>query len=190
MSNFIHRAYLSDTSVCDELIRLFTRSDRKTPGCAASTTDSHRVDKSIKASTDLSFCSVDIDDHSALKNYFVLLQEVCDQYIELYPTCNRYAPWNTDNFNIQHYAPGEGFHAWHCERGSAEHSVSRRHLVWMTYLNDVQDAGGTEFLNQKEVVQPRKGLTLIWPVDWTYTHRGIPSPTEHKYIITGWYDYV
>jgi hypothetical protein len=60
----------------------------------------------------------------------------------------------------------------------------------MTYLNDVHDAGGTEFFHQKLTVLPRKGLTLIWPADWTHTHRGIVSPTEEKYVITGWFDFV
>ena len=56
----------------------------------------------------------------------------------------------------------------------------------MTYLNDVTDAGGTEFCHQNLIVQPKKGLTLIWPADWTFTHRGVPSPTQEKIITTGW----
>ena len=55
---------------------------------------------------------------------------------------------------------------------------ANRHLVFMTYLNDVFDEGGTEFFYQKIKAQPRKGLTLIWPVDWTHLHRGIVSPSE------------
>jgi hypothetical protein len=57
-------------------------------------------------------------------------------------------------------------------------------------LNDVHDAGETEFLLQKVKAKPTKGLSLIWPSDWTHTHRGIVSPTEEKYIITGWFDFV
>jgi hypothetical protein len=60
----------------------------------------------------------------------------------------------------------------------------------MTYLNDITDEGETEFFHQQIKIQPRKGLTLIWPADWTYTHRGITSPTQDKYIITGWFNYV
>jgi hypothetical protein len=60
----------------------------------------------------------------------------------------------------------------------------------MTYLNDVEDGGGTEFLNQKLVVHAKKGKTLIWPADWTHTHRGVVSPTQEKYIITGWLNYM
>jgi hypothetical protein len=59
----------------------------------------------------------------------------------------------------------------------------------MTYLNDVHDGGETEFLHQKVIVPARKGLTLIWPADWTHVHRGIVSPTEEKYIIGGWFNF-
>jgi hypothetical protein len=88
---------------------------------------------------------------------------------------------------IQHYKPNEGFYVWHTERTGAER-VASRHLVFMTYLNDV-DNGGTEFHHQKLITQAEKGLTLIWPADWTFTHRGVISPDQHKYIITGWLDY-
>jgi len=27
---------------------------------------------------------------------------------------------------------------------------------------------------------------LIWPADWTHTHRGIVAPNEEKIIATGW----
>jgi len=185
MADSIHSAYLSDVSVCDELIQLFTVSDNKTPGLTTA-----GVDRNIKASTEISFHAKEIDYVPALKKYFLMLQEVCNQYIHLYPASNSNAPWRAENFNIQHYAPGEGYYAWNCERGGAQHVFNRRRLAWMTYLNDVNDAGGTEFLHQKQTIQPHKGLTMIWPVDWTHTHRGVPSPTENKYIITGWYEYV
>jgi hypothetical protein len=56
----------------------------------------------------------------------------------------------------------------------------------MTYLNDVDDGGETFFYYQDLKIKPKKGLTLIWPVDWTHTHCGIVSPTQTKYIVTGW----
>jgi hypothetical protein len=67
--------------------------------------------------------------------------------------------------------------------------MKSRHLVFMTYLNDVTDGGETEFFYQKLKVKPEKGLTLIWGADWTFTHRGITSPTQTKYIVTGWFNY-
>jgi hypothetical protein len=59
----------------------------------------------------------------------------------------------------------------------------------MTYLNDVTDDGETEFYYQQVKFQPKKGLTVIWPADWTHTHRGIASMTQDKYIVTGWYNF-
>ena len=55
----------------------------------------------------------------------------------------------------------------------------------MTYLNTVPD-GGTEFVYQNKVIQAVKSKTLIWPADWTHTHRSQISSTTEKYIITGW----
>lgn len=91
--------------------------------------------------------------------------------------------------NIQHYPPGGGYKAWHFENGSvpAGSLQESRQFVFMTYLNDVTEGGGTEFFyfpesNQKAV----KGKTLIWPASWPWTHRGEVSETQEKYIITGW----
>ena len=70
------------------------------------------------------------------------------------------------------------------ERALAEYPYALRHLVFMTYLNDCD--AGTEFLFQDIKIQPKKGLTLIWPSDWTFTHRGIVSTTQEKFIATGW----
>ena len=47
-----------------------------------------------------------------------------------------------------------------------------------------------EFCRKNIKIKPEKGLTLIWPADWTHTHRGIASPTQEKFIITGWFNYV
>jgi hypothetical protein len=60
----------------------------------------------------------------------------------------------------------------------------------MTYLNDVTDGGGTEFFHQNITTTAVKGKTLIWPSDWTFTHRGQVSPTQDKYIITGWFSFM
>ena len=38
----------------------------------------------------------------------------------------------------------------------------------------------------KVETEGKKGLTLIWPADWTHTHRGVISQTKEKTIITGW----
>ena len=60
----------------------------------------------------------------------------------------------------------------------------------MLYLNTVKDKGGTEFPYQQKIFSAIKGDLLIWPSDFTHPHRGIVSPTEEKYIATGWFEIV
>tara|TARA_E500000305_G_scaffold109893_1_gene116123 strand:- start:1327 stop:2166 length:840 start_codon:yes stop_codon:yes gene_type:complete len=99
-------------------------------------------------------------------------------------------PWKVGTtMNIQKYEPGEGFFSWHCERTIPMRETVDRALVFMTYLNDVPN-GGTKFFHQNIVTPARKGLTLVWPVDWTHVHTGQISETSEKYIITGWVHYI
>jgi len=92
-------------------------------------------------------------------------------------------------FNIQRYYPGEGYHTFHCERGANSKNL-RRVLVWMVYLNDLTDGGQTEFYYQNHKEMPEQGKIVIWPSDWTHIHRGITSPTQTKYILTGWFSHI
>lgn len=123
--------------------------------------------------------------------YFNELLKVFDCYREKWPACDKYSAFGPlERTVVQKYNPGQGFHGWHTERTSGSGLVSRRHLVFMTYLNDVTDGGETEWLYQNLKVKPEKGLTVIWPADWTFTHRGITSETQTKIIVTGWAHYV
>ena len=61
-------------------------------------------------------------------------------------------------------------------------------MAWMTFLNTIESGGETYFEYQQCKVKASKGLTLIWPADWTHFHKGCPAPDEEKMIITGWYD--
>ena len=59
-------------------------------------------------------------------------------------------------------------------------------LAYTIYLNDVEEAGETEFLFQKKRVKPKTGRIAIWPAGFPYVHRGNPPLKEEKYIITSW----
>ena len=58
----------------------------------------------------------------------------------------------------------------------------------MTYLNNVPN-GGTMFKYQKLISPAKKGLTLLWPPDFSHTHKGEISKTHEKYIATGWLNF-
>lgn len=185
---FIGAWYLEDFSVCDDLVRLYQSSPHKTIG---STTNRYgeAIVNSDKESLELAFRADSAE--APFQEYVRQLQKVIEKYIAEFPWCNEYAAWTiVERVNLQFYPRGGGFGKFHTERMSATMPNAARHLVFMTYLNDVHDAGGTEFLHQRLTVSARKGLTLIWPADWTHTHRGVISATEEKYIITGWFNFV
>lgn len=177
--NFIKGWYLDDLSLCDTIVEYFENNNQKFAGQS-----SHGVDVSIKDSTDCHLL-----DSELLNAYVNHLIKISQEYIKIYPYANYYGHWGiNENINVQRYESGQAYYAWHTERGHAEYPQTTRHLVFMTYLNNVQDDGETEFLHQKLKVKPEKGLTLIWPADWTYTHRGVETSTT-KYITTGWFNY-
>lgn len=185
MNNFISEYDISDLSICDELIQFHTNSPNKTPGFViSSNSEKTAVEYSQKKSTD-----VLLPPGPLAVKYLDELYSFSEKYLKEYTYCA--GRWQVNEaMNIQHYKPNEGFLTWHAERnGNKEPGVSR-HLVFMTYLNDVTDGGETEFFYQKIKVSPKKGKTLIWPADWTHTHRGVTSHTQEKYIITGWFSYV
>lgn len=189
VGSFIGAWQLEDTGVCDELIDYFKTSSRQLEGLSYDVAGSQRVDKSYKESIDCPIFPIHHQD-AIVARYFGQLRMVVGKYIEKYKYASAYGNWGiTDVVNIQYYPPGGGFKEYHSERVNASHPATTRHLVFMTYLNDVIDQGGTEFFHQKIVSPARKGLTLIWPADWTHTHRGVVSPTQEKYIITGWFNY-
>ena len=46
-------------------------------------------------------------------------------------------------------------------------------------------------LNIKTITTPaEKGLTLIWPTDFSHTHKGQITKQHEKYILTGWLGYI
>jgi hypothetical protein len=179
VTDFILQSYI-DTNICDELIEYYHQSEDKFVGTLSS-----GVNLKKKVSTE-----VLVPEGELLKKYFNELQKVAELYVEKFIFSEYYETWTViENVKLQHYKPGEGFFVWHAERTTDALPVSARHLVFMTYLNDVVDGGETEFYYQKLKIKPKKGLTLIWPADWTHTHRGITSEKKDKYIITGWFSY-
>jgi hypothetical protein len=177
-NNFIMGWYADDTKFCDNLIRIFNSNESVVDGFVGSY---GYVDKNIKESRDLHFNSESLNN----LNYGNIVKTCTKLYFEKYDRAICTGVYPVEGFNVQHYNIGGGFKQWHDERQSADYPSVARHLVFMTYLNDVDD-GGTEFLHQNIKVKAEKGLTLVWPSDWTFTHKSEVSNTKEKWIATGW----
>ena len=184
--NFIHE-FQVDELICDGLIEYHKNNkDYKHAGVIVNNDGVHLVDKDVKDSIDVYFYNSCVN--PIINKYFdeliLNLNIYCDKY-----KLNTYETSFTNI--IQYYPPNGGFKKWHNERpnyGSKGHSIAARALVYTTYLNDISDKGETEFKHQKLKVKPVKGKSIIFPTDFTHTHRGIPSPTQEKWIATGWFE--
>ena len=153
-------------------------------------------DKAIKGSSgdryvkDSMEISIAADDFSQpWREYRKQLQGCLDNYFKEYPESDTMqdAFDINENYNLQWYAKGGGFKSWHHENGGDVMHI-HRHLVFMTYIDDVPDAG-THFKYQKITTPCMKGLTLIWPAGWTHVHKGQITEDHEKRIVTGWWNY-
>ena len=61
---------------------------------------------------------------------------------------------------------------------------SRRYMVFLWYLNDVQEGGETEFCDLGIKVQARTGRLLMFPPFWMFQHAGLAPVSNDKYIVS------
>ena len=190
MNNFIHEDYIADVNICDELIKWFHSNKKFHISGGVWGKEEPYIDPMVKKSTDLSFnLDKNMKKVKAVASYNHELAIILERYLAGYQFANKVEAFRiNESVNIQYYKPNEGYRQFHGERDGNKLTI-KRHLVFQTYLNTVEDGGETEFFYQQYKCKAVKGKTLIWPVDWTHTHRGIVSPTQDKYIITGWYSF-
>ena len=182
---FIGGGYMSE-EICDGVLDFWNENESlKLPGIVANKETEETEDVEVKKCTQLDV----IPNAQELILYNIHLQAILDDYKQKYKWVDFVNTYDIiENMTIQHYKPGEGFYKWHTENTGYSYNLNR-HLVFMTYLNDVEN-GGTEFYHFPDLkIQARKGLTLIWPAGWTHTHKGVISNVDEKYIITGWYSF-
>ena len=181
-TNFIGAWNIENDDLCKNIISFFqNNSNLHFQGVSAAgknLNSKKRTDISIKP--DL----LKEEKFSLLKEYINELHKCYLDYLEQWPFLKRMASkMDIGPFNIGEYLPGGHFGNEHSERTSI--NTLHRLFAFMTYLNKVEEGGTTYFDNYNLEIQPKKGLTLIWPAEWTHTHRGNKVIKGTKYMITG-----
>lgn len=97
--------------------------------------------------------------------------------------------YRSGNINLQKYQQNRGgYPHWHSEQfpQNGHNEALHRVVLYMFYLNDVDEGGETEFYYQKRKLKPTKGTLVIAPAGFTHSHRGNMPLSGDKYIATSW----
>ena len=181
--NFIGSWTIEPISICDDLISYFEKNlSRQKKGVL---TDGLNLEGKDSIDITIKPKEIILPGNEVFKLYFDQLFECYKNYVEEWTFLDKISErLEIGSFNLQRYKTGQHFKEIHTERTSLENL--HRIFAFMTYLNDVQEGGSTYFSHYDLEVKPRKGLTLIWPAEWTHAHRGNILKQGKKYIITGW----
>ena len=184
--HFIGSWNIRNDDLCKQIINFFEENKiQKQKG-----TIGNGVDETKKKTTDISISPNDLknDEFKCFKNYMDELYKCFIDYQHQWPFMkNMIKNLDIRSFNVQKYLKGDHFSAVHTERSNLQ--FSDRVFAWMTYLNNVEDGGATNFSHYGISVKPEIGKTLIWPAEWTHAHNGGIVNSGKKYIITGWMDF-
>ena len=180
---FIGSWVIETPSLCEDLIDYFeAHTERQASG---TTTGGTSLDN--KNRTDISIAPYELNEpgNEIFKTYIDSLFECYRDYLVQWPFFKEMSKnLEIGAFNFGRYEKGQHFQKMHSERTSL-HTLHRV-LAWMTYLNDVDQGGETYFSHYGISIKPKKGLTIIWPAEWTHAHRGNVLLGESKYMLTGW----
>ena len=181
--HFIGAWNLEDDDLCNEIINFFEENKNlQRDGVSGS-----GKNLEIKKTTDIVVNANDLKNEKfkCLNKYINNLFESFKDYQNQWPFLKSIVKEvHIGKFNIQKYSPGGHFAKVHTERSSI--SSSHRLFAWMTYLNNVEDGGTTNFSHYNIEIKPEIGKTLIWPAEWTHAHNGKILNNGVKYIVTGW----
>ena len=182
--NFIGSWNIENDKLCNEIIKFF-EENISMQRVGITTTG---YDPKLKKTTDMVIQPSDLKNkkYSLFNSYFNLLKDCFLDYRNQYPFLKHkfFNRTHIGNFNVQKYNSGDHFSHLHSERVSLD--SLHRLFAWMTYLNNVDDSGTTNFEYYDIKVKPEIGKTLIWPAEWTHAHTGSILKSGTKYIITGW----
>lgn len=182
-------------ALADGVMAFFDRrTDLQRPGVAFGPEAALAAQEPAKVSTDISLVAIDRSDPEAFALANVILRGVnaaLGQYLRERPLlrdcCPEQSLFVNPIFNLQRYAPGEGFKRWHCDWTLSDEATEpqARVLAWILYCNTLPD-GGTEFHWQGHHEEAERGKLVIFPAGVSHIHRGRVSQAHTKTIATGW----
>ncbi len=162
---------------CDRVVNLFetgsSKPQRNGAAVRSGLSESNWLELDLSQCTEFNFRNVVLN---CLRHYKSVYEKDCGirpalpEPLDLAPLIvKRYDPGGTDRFQPHYDAIGP---------------VASRYMVFLWYLNDVDQGGETEFVDLGIKSAARKGKLLMFPPYWMYRHAGLPPVSNPKYILS------
>jgi len=162
---------------CDRVVQYFEegrdQQQRNGSSVRSGLSESSWLERDLSECTEFNFRNIV---HNCLRHYKAVYEKDCGirpalpEPPSLAPLIvKRYDPGGTDRFQPHFDSIGP---------------VANRYLVFLWYLNDVQQGGETEFVDLGINSSAVKGKLLMFPPYWMYRHAGLPPISNAKYILS------
>ena len=162
---------------CSDVVNLFEKNtqDQKRNGSSvrAGLSESSWLEMDLSDCHEFNFRNMIVN---CLRHYKSRYEKECDirpalpEPKKLAPLImKRYDPGGNDKFQPHYDSISE---------------VSDRYMVFVWYLNDVDEGGETDFVDLGIAATPQAGKLLMFPPYWMYRHAGQPPVTGPKYILS------
>jgi len=163
---------------CDKLIAFCDNSETHKGPVYKSDNPGASIDLSMKDADQVHVPKGSNEDIMLFNSLGTLLNRYTSEF-DFYPTSASI----DQGYQIQRYEIDQGHFEWHTDASSL--GISKRIIVALWYLNDVEEGGETEF-GWGEKIKPTAGSAIIFPSNWLYAHKGHKPISNRKYIATTW----
>lgn len=172
-------------SFCNHLINKFENDDRKNHG-SFHKGDKKVMDTKMKESIDLPISRFDewSEEDKLIYKYIGDSVKIYNKYIHeeygLFSELKNICLYD-DGYIIGKQLKDNNGLLWHYDLNLNPES----YVSGILYLNTLEshEGGCTEFLNGRKI-RPECGKIMIFPMNWTYPHRGNYVKSDYRYILT------
>ena len=170
MNQFIHGYYMdeNDIKICDELISYF----KNTPE-AKIAFNNNNIDTCF------------VFDIKLRAKYNAIMTKMIANYYKMYPFAFIENAGFTEHLAINCYDSGKG-RTW-SEELLPNPTIRYRHFGFNTFLTDNgEESVELNFFHQKISLKTEKGLTFIWPENWTHNNSLSNPNNKENYVLSGY----
>jgi hypothetical protein len=142
------------------------------------------LSESSKSTLGNSLPSKVLDDPKLFEKWGKLVTKITNNYYKKFPEASAIGLVELEPPMLHYFAEktGRGI-SIEKDRG---YEVSTRHLGYITFLDDIPDGGDLVWYFQGLKIKPEKGLTIVFPANWSYINTISPTENTNFNVLCSW----